>query len=108
MRGDPRTVTPDAVSDCIEPKALGRPNISDIQSDRRDPSKSTRRSSARRGGRRASDLPPEWLSVSDYAHCYGVDRDTVHKWLQADLLESFRVGKLIRIRHTPPRDSCSG
>lgn len=62
----------------------------------------TRRSPNRAGGRRATDRQPEWLSVTLYAEKYGVDRNTVYKWLKAGLLVSYRVESLVRIRNLQP------
>ena len=46
-----------------------------------------------------------WVSVSDYAWLYGVDRATVYKWLSVDgILDTYRVGSLRRIRNVPPRE----
>jgi hypothetical protein len=44
----------------------------------------------------------EWLTRRAYAVKYGVSRRTVWKWLDAGILESFRVGTLTRIRDLPP------
>lgn len=46
--------------------------------------------------------PVIWLSISAYARTYHVDRKTVYKWLDAGLLETFRVDKVIRIANHPP------
>ena len=47
-----------------------------------------------------------WLSISDYARAYGVDRSTVYKFLDAGLLETYRVRLegilVVRIRNVPP------
>lgn len=43
-----------------------------------------------------------WLSISAYARYYGVSRHTVWKWLQGGLLELYRVGRCVRVRHQPP------
>lgn len=43
-----------------------------------------------------------WLSITDYAQTYGVERKTVYKWLEAGLLITYRVGRLIRVKHQPP------
>ncbi len=61
-----------------------------------------RRHDGRPGGRRATDPQPEWLSVSDYARVYGVDRGVVYKWLRAEILEVYRVERILRIRNIPP------
>lgn len=42
------------------------------------------------------------MSISAYARAYGVDRSTVYKWLDAGLLVTYRVGRLIRVKHQPP------
>jgi hypothetical protein len=61
-----------------------------------------RRAPDRKGGRRATDVQPEWISVGVFARLYGVDRRTVRKWLACELLDIYRVGALIRIRNLPP------
>jgi excisionase family DNA binding protein len=61
-----------------------------------------RRSFPRPGGRRATDPPADWLSITDFAARYGVHRATVYKWLSANLLHIYRVGGLTRIRNLPP------
>jgi hypothetical protein len=71
--------------------------------DRRDPERADRRQLlVRRGGRRASDPPADWLSVTDYAARFGVDRSTVYKWLGEDLLETYRMDNILRIKNLPP------
>lgn len=47
----------------------------------------------------------DWLSISAYARAYGVDRGTVYKFLEANLLIHYRVARLIRIRDQPPRET---
>lgn len=50
----------------------------------------------------------QWVSVSEYARIYGVDRATVYKWLKhGGILETYRVGSLRRVRHVPPKDKCA-
>jgi excisionase family DNA binding protein len=44
-----------------------------------------------------------WLSISAYARAYGIDRGTVYKWLEARVVISYRVGRLIRIKDEPPQ-----
>ena len=44
----------------------------------------------------------DWLSISAFARAYGVDRGTVYKWLKSELLDTYRVGKLERIRNLTP------
>jgi hypothetical protein len=48
----------------------------------------------------------EWISISQYARAYGVDRSTVYKFLDAGLLDVYRVRcpgiLVVRIRNTPP------
>lgn len=43
-----------------------------------------------------------WLSIGAYARAYGLSRNTVKKWLAADLLETYRFQGLIRIRNRAP------
>lgn len=43
-----------------------------------------------------------WLCITDYAYAYNVDRSTVYKWLDAGLLETYRVGRVVRIKNKPP------
>lgn len=45
---------------------------------------------------------PVWVSIKDYAAIYGVHRKTVHKWLDAGLLDTYRVGRCIRVKHQLP------
>ncbi len=47
---------------------------------------------------------PIWVSISTYAVLYQANRKTVYKWLEAGLLETFRVGRCIRVLNQPPRD----
>jgi len=73
--------------------------------DRRDADQPDRRFSSRarvNTGRRDTDPPAEWLSVTAYARVHGVSRRTVQKWLRAAILKTYRVGTLIRIRNIPP------
>lgn len=70
--------------------------------DRRDPRRPDRRVIFRAGGRRRTDTSADWLSVSDYARRYGVDRGTVYKWLNAELLDVYKMGLIVRIRNRPP------
>lgn len=62
-----------------------------------------RRGPGREGGRRQTDPQQEWVSISDYARIYGIDRATVYKWLRADLLVVYQVGTLRRLRNLPPQ-----
>jgi excisionase family DNA binding protein len=48
-----------------------------------------------------------WLCVTDYACVYNVDRSTVYKWLDAGLLETYRVGRVVRIKNKPPSATSS-
>lgn len=61
-----------------------------------------RRRSGRPGGRRISDVPPDWVSVTEYAYRHSVDRRTVYKWMRAGLIEFYQVELLIRIRNVAP------
>jgi excisionase family DNA binding protein len=77
--------------------------MSDPERDRRDPEQGDRRKLMTRvGGRRATDPVADWLSISDFAVRYGIDRSTVYKWLGEALLETYRVGSLLRIKNLPP------
>ena len=49
----------------------------------------------------------KWVSVTRYATIYGVSRTTVYKWLDAGLLESYRVSATLRIRNMPPISSAT-
>lgn len=50
--------------------------------------------------------PPraEWLSTVAYGRIYGVDSRTVRKWVEAGLLQTYRVKKTIRVRNEPPQE----
>lgn len=48
---------------------------------------------------------PGWLTIKAYARYYGVDRGTVYKWLRCGLLTTFRVGRLVRVKHEPPKEN---
>jgi excisionase family DNA binding protein len=43
-----------------------------------------------------------WVSISQYARLYGIDRRTVYKWLDAGLLTVYRVDRVVRIKALPP------
>lgn len=43
-----------------------------------------------------------WLSVGAYARTYGLTRQTVYKLLDANLLETFTILGLRRIKNLPP------
>ena len=60
-----------------------------------------------RGGRRSTDPPAEWLSITAYAQQYGVTRGTVYKWLTSNLLCTYRLGPVRRIRNLPPDQHAS-
>jgi hypothetical protein len=47
----------------------------------------------------------DWISLAAYARLYGVHRNTVHKWLEAGLLVTYRVGHVIRVKDAPPLHS---
>lgn len=61
-----------------------------------------RRRSGRDGGRRAGDIPQDYVSVTEYALRHSVDRRTVYKWMANGLVEFYRVEQLIRIRNVKP------
>ena len=44
-----------------------------------------------------------WISVSRYCELYDVSRATVYKYLAAGLLESWQVGRVLRVSHRPPQ-----
>ena len=46
----------------------------------------------------------QWLSIGAYARTYGLSRQTVYKLLQAELLETYTVLSVRRIRNRPPND----
>ena len=70
-----------------------------------DRRQSDRRRDGRPGGCRATDPQPEWLSVSDYARVHSVSRPTVYKWIDANLVDVYRVERILRVRNVPPRAS---
>lgn len=73
------------------------------ETERRDPKNAERRTMLpRRGGRRETDPPADWVTISAFARRYGIDRHTVYKWLDARILQTYAVGKLLRIRNLPP------
>jgi transposase-like protein len=49
--------------------------------------------------------PVVWLSVTAYAHAYGVSRTTVYKWLQLGRLGTFQTSYCRRIRNSPPTET---
>jgi hypothetical protein len=71
-------------------------------SDRRDPTRPSRRHAPRAGGRRATDPPADYVTVGVFAAKYGVSRNTVKKWMRADILLIYRVGPLVRVRDMRP------
>jgi hypothetical protein len=54
------------------------------------------------GGVVTSKEPEFWVCITDYAALYGVDRSTVYKWLNAGLLEVYRIDRVVRIKNKPP------
>ena len=44
-----------------------------------------------------------WVSLSTYARIYGVHRNTVAKWVKLELLECYRLGHTVRVKHEPPK-----
>lgn len=46
-----------------------------------------------------------WLSIQAYGRTFGVTAHTVYKWLEAGLLESYRVGRCVRIKNQPPQSN---
>lgn len=55
-----------------------------------------------RYGRRATDDPPPWLSLDDYARTYGVTTRHLRALIADGKLDAYRSGPLIRIRNLPP------
>ena len=53
-------------------------------------------------GSRAGPPRAQWLSVTAYADVYGVTRATVYKWLRAHVLQTYALGRILRIRNLPP------
>jgi hypothetical protein len=53
---------------------------------------------------RTSRQEADWLSIASYSRKHGVSRGIVYKWLKANLLDTYQVGNLLRIRNQPPRD----
>ena len=45
---------------------------------------------------------PEWLSIKEYALAYNVHRNTVAKWREHGLLETWQTQHTVRIRNQPP------
>jgi excisionase family DNA binding protein len=43
-----------------------------------------------------------YLSIAGYARTYGISRHTVYKWLEAGVLQTYRVDTLVRIKNVPP------
>jgi len=43
-----------------------------------------------------------YVSISTFARIYGIDRGTVYKWLRAHMLETYKLGKVLRIRNLAP------
>jgi excisionase family DNA binding protein len=50
----------------------------------------------------APRVPGGWVSITQYAHTYGISRSTVYKWLDAHLLITYRKGRVLRIKDAPP------
>ena len=48
--------------------------------------------------------PDRWVSISQYARIYGVDRATVYKWLDLGVLKFYRVQRCVRIENIPPAE----
>ena len=45
---------------------------------------------------------PEWVSVSRYCEIYDLHRNTVYKYMDCGLLETWQVGRVLRVRNRPP------
>lgn len=61
--------------------------------------KPDRRPPNRGGGRRISDIAPDWLTIDQWAERYSASRSQVIKWLAAGLFYTTRQGRYIRIRN---------
>lgn len=54
-----------------------------------------------------------YLSIEAYARQWGVSRQTIYKWLDAELLEHYRFDGMVRIKnicpahHQPTSTACS-
>ncbi len=49
------------------------------------------------------ETPPVWVSVRRYCELYAVNRKTVYKYLEAGLLPSWQVGRILRVQNQPPQ-----
>lgn len=49
-----------------------------------------------------TSVKPEWVSIKEYAAIYGIHRNTVRKWIDNDLLLTYKVGTIVRVRNIPP------
>lgn len=47
----------------------------------------------------------EWISITRYAQKYGIARHTLYKWMDAGIVEFFRVERCVRLRDRPPRQA---
>lgn len=45
-----------------------------------------------------------WVSIRTYAQQHETSRKTVYKWMEAGLVDIFRVGRFIRVKNQPPAD----
>jgi excisionase family DNA binding protein len=50
-------------------------------------------------------MEPTWISVRRYCEIYGLSRATVYKYLDSGLLESWQVGRVLRVKNEPPQES---
>lgn len=55
-----------------------------------------------RNDARANAPDHGWISVTRYCERYDVDRKTVYKYLDSGLLESWQVGRVLRVENRPP------
>lgn len=56
----------------------------------------------RRSHERESPDRRTYLSIEAYARQWGVSRQTIYKWLDADLLEHYRFDGLVRVKNICP------
>lgn len=65
----------------------------------------------RRRAARVSDVPKDYIGVTEYATRHSVNRKTVFKWMGHGLVDYYQVlapgsvKPLIRVRNVPPRAS---
>lgn len=48
--------------------------------------------------------PAAWVSISEYARLWGVNRNTVAKWVKLEAIEHYRKGAIVRVKNQSPTD----